>query len=108
VGTEGYIPWGKAQGNEAGHSIQCRGQEKVKVYIHSSTVLHGVVLKQLSTEIIIFYFTFFEYIQTGSGPHPAPSLISNEYPKVKRPGRETEYSHPSNAEVKIGGAAFMA
>jgi hypothetical protein len=43
-------------------------------------------------------------IQTGSGAHPASYSMAMRggalFPRIKRPGREAEYSHPSRADVK--------
>jgi hypothetical protein len=48
--------------------------------------------------------TFFcspERLDRGSGAHPAWGDIPSG---VKRQGREADYSHPFNAEIKNGGA----
>jgi hypothetical protein len=41
-------------------------------------------------------------VQNGSGAHPASYLVGSRdsFPRVKRPGREADHSHPSSAEVK--------
>jgi hypothetical protein len=51
-------------------------------------------------------FSLLHKIQTGSGTHPASYLMDTGSlsPEVKRSGRETDNSPPSNAEVKYGGA----
>jgi hypothetical protein len=48
-------------------------------------------------------FSSSPYVQTGSGAHPAsyPMGIGGPFPGGKaRPGRDTDHSPPSSAEVK--------
>jgi hypothetical protein len=49
-------------------------------------------------------FSLHHRVQTGSGAHPAsyPMGTRNSFLRVKRPGRETDHSPPSSAEVKNG------
>jgi hypothetical protein len=51
-------------------------------------------------------FPLLHNVQTNSGIHPASYSIWTGYnfPGVKRPDREADYSYPSSAEVKNGGA----
>jgi hypothetical protein len=46
------------------------------------------------------------YVQDGSGAHPAsyPMGMGARSLEIKRPGRETDHSHLSSAEVKNVGA----
>jgi hypothetical protein len=47
-------------------------------------------------------FSVHHRVQTGSGAHLAsyPMNTRGSFPGVKRPGRETDHSPPSSAEVK--------
>jgi hypothetical protein len=47
-------------------------------------------------------FSLHDRVQTGSGAPPASYPVGTwgSFPGVKRPGRETDHSPPSNAEVK--------
>jgi len=48
-------------------------------------------------------FSLHHRVQTGSGAHPASyrmSIRSSFTGGEKRPGREADHSHPTNAEVK--------
>jgi hypothetical protein len=47
-------------------------------------------------------FSLLHSVQTGSWVQPAscPKGTGHFYPEVKRPGRESDHSPPSNAEVK--------
>jgi hypothetical protein len=47
-------------------------------------------------------FYFHHRVQSGSGAHPAsyPIGTRGSFSAVKRPGRETDHSPPSSAEVK--------
>jgi hypothetical protein len=49
-------------------------------------------------------FSLRHQVHTGSGAHPASYSMSivGYFLGVKRPGRETEHSPPSSAEVKEG------
>jgi hypothetical protein len=51
-------------------------------------------------------FSLLHSVPTGSGAHPAYSLLSTgaHSPGVKRPGREADHSPACSAEVKNGGA----
>jgi hypothetical protein len=52
------------------------------------------------------YFSLLHSVQTGSGTQPDSCRMGNgcSFPGVKRPGREADYTPPSSAEVKNGGA----
>jgi hypothetical protein len=47
-------------------------------------------------------FSLHHRVQTGSGAHPAsyPMGTEGSFSGIKRPGRETDHSPPSSAEVK--------
>jgi hypothetical protein len=47
-------------------------------------------------------FSLHHRLQNSSGAHPAsyPMGTRNSFPGVKRPGRESDHSPPSSAEVK--------
>jgi hypothetical protein len=51
-------------------------------------------------------FSLLHNIQTGSGAHPASYTIGTggSFPGGMRPGRETDHSPSSSAEVRNGGA----
>lgn len=51
-------------------------------------------------------FCLFCSIQTGFRAHPASHamLIGGPSPRLKRQWREAAHSHPSNTEIKNGGA----
>jgi hypothetical protein len=53
------------------------------------------------------FFSLLNRVQTGSGAHPVSPIqciTGSLYPWVKRPRREADYSTPSSAEFKNGGA----
>jgi hypothetical protein len=53
-------------------------------------------------------FSVLHRVQTGVGAHPASYPMDTEecFKGVKRPRRETDYSPPSSAEAKNGGAVL--
>jgi hypothetical protein len=57
VGTSSYFPGDKEAGTWSWPltSDWCRGQENVKLYVHSPIRLHGIVLNKLSTDITLSF-----------------------------------------------------
>jgi hypothetical protein len=60
-----------------------------------------IVVVVVVVVIIIIIIIIIASVQTGSGAHPAYQLGTGcSYPGLRRPGRETDHSPPSSAEVK--------